>query len=142
MKPSEMKVIYQEACRAASTRPVPDDAQEKIWRQTMGGFDAADIRGGLEIWWQTEKYLPMPAELKPLAERARLSRIAKKSGLRDEVRWRCPDCGVTMTGFIDPADDRPRICRGTARNGPQHDAAGNSIPCGAVMNEIQRDKAS
>jgi hypothetical protein len=137
-----METIYDEACRAASNRPVPEQAQLKIWRQVMCGFDPADLRGGLAIWWRTEQYLPMPAQLKPLAEQARRARIAKNTGPKDEVLWQCPDCGVTMTGFIDPADDRPRICRGTARNGPQHDAAGNSIPCGAVMNEIQRDKAS
>ena len=99
----------------------------------MCGFDPADLRGGLASWWRTEQYLPMPAQLKPLAEQARRARIAKNTGPKDEVRWQCPDCGVTMTWFIDPADNRTRICWAPGREGGT---------CGAVMNEIQRDKAS
>jgi hypothetical protein len=114
-KPSEMETIYDEACRAASNRPVPEPAQLKIWRQVMGGFDPGDLRGGLAIWWRTEQYLPMPAQLKPLAEQARRARIAKN------------------TGLIDPADNRTRICRAPGRDGGT---------CGAVMNEIQRDKVA
>ena len=132
-KPWEMETIYDEACRAASNRPVPEQAQLKIWRQVMCGFDPADLRGGLASWWRTEQYLPMPAQLKPLAEQARRARIAKNTGPKDEVRWQCPDCGVTMTWFIDPADNRTRICWAPGRD---------RGTCGAVMNEIQRDKAS
>ena len=132
-KPSEMETIYDEACRAASNRPVPEPAQLKIWRQVMGGFEPGDLRGGLAIWWRTEQYLPMPAQLKPLAEQARRARIAKNTGPKDEVRWQCPDCGVTITGFIDPADNRTRICRAPGRD---------RGTCGAVMNEIQRDKVA
>ncbi len=141
MKPSEMKTIYQESCRTAANRPVPDEAQEKIWRQIMIGFDPADLRGGLAIWWQTEKYLPMPAELKPLAERARRERMAKAQEKQDLVGWTCPECGIHASGFISPTDHEPRVCRGVAKGSPQLDEWGRPIPCGAILEETHRGTA-
>ena len=31
------------------------------------------------------------------------------------VRWRCPDCGIYVSGYIRSDDEPLRVCRGNAR---------------------------
>lgn len=141
MKPSELKTIYAEACRTATNRPVPDDAQEKIWRQLMGGFDAADLRAGLATWWQTEKFLPMPAELKPLAERARRDRFSKSALVKFLVAWSCPVCAASQSGYLSVEDRGVRHCSSPygpvvpvdAPAGTRRTMLGAGDRCGAEM---------
>lgn len=140
MTDNQLKEIYRTACYGKGFEP--NDGQFKVWKQTLGWCEEADLAQALVWYFQENTSFPMPAELKPLSERARRGRTAKTTGPKDEVRWRCPDCYVTMTGSIDPSDDRPRICRGLPRNRPQCDPQGNPIPCGAVMDEIERTRAA
>ena len=140
MTTAQLKKLYQTACDGKGFEG--NAGQFKVWQQTLGWCEETDLAQALVWYFQENTSFPMPADLKPLSERARRARTSSNTGPKDEVRWQCPDCGVIMTGFIDRADNRTRICRATPRNGPQHDAAGNSIPCGAAMNEIQRDKAA
>jgi hypothetical protein len=140
MKPSEMDAIYTEACRAASNRPVPEPAQLKIWKQVMGGFDAKDIRGGLEIWWKTQIFLPMPSELKPLAEQARRESIAKTSNRTDHAAWECPVCGNTIGGFVTTDDHAPRVCHSPySPRGVKPRSLPAGVVCGSIMEEVSRE---
>ena len=151
MKPNEMRAIYEEACCASSNRQLPEEAQLKIWQQQMGGFDAGDLRAGIAVWWQTEKYLPMPAELKPLAEAARRKRLALSSSEKFLVRWKCPDCSRTQSGIISTKymDTPARYCSGpklesrmeghVRRCAVRPDGFFGEFICGATMEEIHRE---
>lgn len=126
MKPSEMKTIYEEACRTAVNRPIPDAAQAKMWLEILGVFDAADVRGGLVLWWRSRecneqgelksKWLPAPAELEPLCERARRAKASDLRGSEEFSAWRCSECGTGITSF-QPGFS-PRECRGRFGSGP------------------------
>lgn len=56
------------------------------------------------------------------------------------VRWKCPDCGVTICGWIEIFDYTPRICRGIPRGAPIRDERGKPEVCGAVMSIIHDDR--
>ena len=152
MRPSEIEAIYNDACRIASNRPVPEAAQLKIWRQIMGGFDAEDLRGGLGIWWLTEKFLPMPAELKPLAERARRERTARSEIRRGLVMWKCRVCAWTMSGHLTLEDRALRFCRSSwgpllpvdapRINGmrPERKQLGQGVMCGAQLDILHDER--
>jgi len=59
----------------------------------------------------------------------------EQMGIRkDLVRWHCPECGIHMSGFISPLDREPRACKGIPREG--------SGICGAIMNEVHRERAA
>jgi len=53
---------------------------------------------------------------------------------KDLVGWHCPECGIHMSGYISPLDREPRVCRGIP-------GEGFGI-CGAIMNEIHRERAA
>ena len=136
MTPKQLEAIYRTACAGKGYEG--SKAQCKVWEQTIGWCEEADLSQALIWYFQANTTFPMPAELKPLSERARVARVSKNTGPKDEVRWRCPDCGVTMTGFIDPQDRYTRVCRGIPRGKPQVDGEGRQLPCGGIMDEIAR----
>jgi hypothetical protein len=81
------------------------------------------------IWfYEEETTFPMPAELKPLAERARRERTARSEIRRGLVMWKCPVCAWTMSGHLTLEDRAPRFCRSTGR--PQ---MGEGVMCGASL---------
>jgi len=143
VKPTEMKQIYEEACRTAVNRPVPDPAQAKAWLETLGFFDAKDVRGGLSLWWAStacdergevrSKWLPAPAELKPLCEQARRGIQAKKAQGERLVLWQCPSCNARLSGFPVQGASLERRCQKRVNGRPTQD--GFPI-CGALMNVI------
>jgi len=148
MKPAEMKVIYEEACRTAVNRPVPDPIQAKAWLETLGFFDVKDVRGGLALWWAStscdergeirSKWLPAPAELKPLCEQARRGTQAKRAQGERLVLWQCPDCKARLSGFPVIGASLERRCEKRV-NGR---ATENGFPiCGALMEVIADDAA-
>jgi hypothetical protein len=148
MTKKEMSEIYEHACRSASNRPVPDPAQLAVWMHVLGFFDAADVRGALARWWAStatdergevlSKWLPAPAELKPLAMNARQARAARTSARIELVVWRCLDCGRARCGFIPPQDQMPRRCHAF----PQRANFRRGEICGSAMAEIYRGSAS
>lgn len=55
---------------------------------------------------------------------------------KELVRWRCPDCKIKTCGIVSKGDSFPRTCYGVGRLGlPQG-------ICGAVMDEIHRERAN
>jgi hypothetical protein len=137
MTEGELKHLYRTACAGKNYEPT--DGQFKIWKQTLGWCEEVDLSQALVWYFQDNTGFPMPAELKTLSETARRQRVSRIAVVKDEVRWRCPDCGVTMTGFIDPTDRAIRVCRGfPAHDRPQTNPDGSPIPCGGIMDEIAR----
>lgn len=160
MKPAEMKAIYEEACRTAVNRPVPDPVQAKAWLETLGFFDVKDVRGGLALWWGStavddrgeprSKWLPAPGELKPLCDQARRGIAAKVTGPQVLVMWHCPDCGYTKSAYVSPGEVTKRRCESAYKK--REDVTGahdRSLPqagqvCGALMHsevfEVETEK--
>ena len=139
MKPSEMHTIYGEACRMAANRPVPDQAQEKLWYRLMSGFDGDDVREGLVLWYKAESFLPMPADLKPLSEQARRERITKSAIKTVLARWSCPDCGIPRSGWIPLDDHASRRCQGIPTDKRTDTNRFGQRICGALMSEVFRE---
>jgi hypothetical protein len=110
MKPSEIKQIYVDACRAANGRPLPDSAQQKVWYQVLGSFDVRDVEQALVQWWQAESWLPSPADLKPLAESARRQSAARALGHQETIFYNCPKCRAPFAASVECGDTRPRLC--------------------------------
>lgn len=116
MKPRELQEIYEDACRTASNRPAPEPAQLVVWKQMFGMLDAKDLRGGLALWWRTNVFVPMPAELKPFVEQARRAQAAQN---REEEysEWECSNCLTRYSSFrkgFTPS----RSCQGVIGYGP------------------------
>ena len=122
MKTSELEEIYVTACRGKGYEP--NDGQFKIWKQTLGWCEQADLAQAL-VWWFTENSeFPMPAELKRLSEKSRRDREAKAAVLHDLITYQCPVCRVTRSGW--PADpERQRYCMNVAKDGDGR--------CGAIL---------
>jgi hypothetical protein len=97
MKLSDLKTLYTEACRAL--RQDPEDAEFKMWKCVLGSCDERDVRGALIEWWKSEsgKYLPKPADLKPIADR--LARIRRKVATPDF-------CKDSALGYVKKLIDR------------------------------------
>ena len=130
MTEKELRNLYQTACDGKGY--IGNEGQFKVWKQTLGWCEERDLAKALVAYFQDNTGFPMPAELKTLAESARRARITAASAIKELVRWRCPDCGIYRSGFLEPADHEPRICHGIAREG------GN---CGGLMEEIHRKDA-
>jgi predicted RNA-binding Zn-ribbon protein involved in translation (DUF1610 family) len=54
------------------------------------------------------------------------------------ARWRCPDCGVSAAGYIEPFDYAPRRCRGVPASGKTGSSHFGVPICGAVMVQMAR----
>lgn len=135
MKPREMQDIYEDACRTAVNRPVPEPAQLKIWSEILGAFDAVDVRGGLVLWWRSNecnelgdlksKWLPAPSELKPLCDQARRTKASELAGPEELSAWQCSECDWRVTSFKPGFS--PRECKGYFHSGPDKGKACTSI---------------
>ena len=131
MKPNELEKIYHDACFAKGYEP--NDGQFKVWKQTLGWLEKQDLEAALTAWYGSETRFPMPAELKPLAMANKQRRDAGIAQPLDLVRWRCPDCKITMTGFIPHYDEGYRRCRGIPRDGKYDQNHQGERVCGAQM---------
>jgi hypothetical protein len=132
MTDKELKDLYVTACSGKGFEP--SDGQFKLWKQTLGWCEQSDLAKALVEYFSTNTAFPMPAELKALSEQARRIRVTQAARKTVLVRWQCPDCKVTMCGWIPPEDRDPRACRGVAREGGRAN-------CGAIMNEVYREGA-
>jgi hypothetical protein len=161
MKPRDMQEIYEEACRTASNRPVPEPAQLVAWRQVLGFFDAKDVRAALALWWGStatddrgeprSKWLPSPGELKPLCDQARRGIAARVAGPQVLVMWHCPDCGYTKSAYLSPGAVTKRRCDSAYKKTAEVTGARDrSLPqagqiCAAYMNsqvfEVETEKS-
>lgn len=108
MTDPQLRKIYRRACDGKGFEP--NEGQFKLWKQTLGWCEEEDLAQGLVWYFEANTSFPMPAELKPLSERARRERIAKNSGPAIQTVWQCEDCGHTVSS-LDP-EWRPLECQG------------------------------
>lgn len=121
MKPAETKRIYEAACRAR--RITPQDDEGRVWHRTLRDFETGDVEEALDGWWADTtpghdgqprgKWLPTPAELKPLVARVRQKREAAAREPQDILRWECVN-HHRYAGFIARSKPTPPAwpCRG------------------------------
>ena len=134
MTDTQLKELYRTACHGKGFEP--NDGQFKVWKQTLGWCEEADLAQALVWYFSDNAAFPMPAELKTLSERARRERVSRAAQKTELVGWFCPECGVHLSGFLDPSDHAPRACKGVPRTGPTGEV------CGAIMVEMYRCAAS
>ena len=108
MTDAKMKELYTLACDTKGFELNP--GQLKVWKQTMGIFDAADMEAAIREWYGSNNTFPMPAELKPLIESARRKRTAPTTGYEFTTAYRCPRCGATCCGFTPAHEQRCERC--------------------------------
>ena len=92
MKPAQLKELYVEACRAR--RVVPQDAEYRDWKETLGDFSKDDVARAIRLWFEDPvegKWLPKAGQLKPLVEREERLR---------EVKSRVDYCGECALGWV------------------------------------------
>jgi len=133
MKPSETEALYTAACKAK--RLVPQKEEGRMWHKALSLYEARDVQAALDKWWAStetnvhgelkSKWLPAPGELKPLVEEVARKRLRAASVPKQCVHWKCPRCGVRMSGCVPETDLRGRKCPG----------------CTAPMNEEERKAA-
>ena len=140
MKDSELRQLYQTACHGKGYEP--NDGQFKLWKQTLGWCEERDLAQALVWYFEANSGFPMPADLKPLAERARRTRTLEAAAPKDVVIWQCPDCGVTMTGFVGEGESIERRCAGAYRKrGEMPRSLPKGQVCGARMQVCARTKS-
>jgi hypothetical protein len=136
MTDTQLRKIYIMVCDGKGYEA--NDGQFKVWKQTLGWCEEVDLAQAV-LWWMADNAtFPMPAELKPLVERAKRARLAKASVKTGLVRFYCPDCGIYTCGFLAMDDNRQRICRGNARIEAKRVSLVDV--CGGVMNIVHDDR--
>jgi hypothetical protein len=108
MTDKDLKEIYKMACATKGFEP--SDGQYKIWKQTLGWCDPKDLEKAIVEYFTTNQNFPMPAELKPLAEAARLKRVRPTTGYEFTTGYRCPRCALTVTSFNQAREMRCERC--------------------------------
>ncbi len=108
MTPHETKRIYEQACR--TKRITPQDDEGRAWHRVLRGYEVRDVETALDGWWADTtpshdgqprgKWLPTPAELKPLVEKAQSKRVSAAREPQDFLAWECSGCHYTCTGFV------------------------------------------
>jgi len=116
MKPADTKRIYEQACCAKRIKP--QDEEGRTWHRVLREFEARDVEAALDAWWADitpghdnqprGKWLPTPAELKPLVKRAEIKRISAQRESMDMIAWECagPD-KHRSTGFYPRSQPTP-----------------------------------
>ena len=111
MTTKELTGIYRVACQAKGYDG--NEGQFKIWKQILGWCERIDLEKALETYFAGNTAFPMPAELKPLAERARRERMARLSQKEMLAMWRCPDCGAGLSAYLPEGSSTDgRRCQG------------------------------
>jgi hypothetical protein len=81
-------------------------------------------------------------------EAAKLARLRAEENQRARVlvRWKCPDCALTFSGYVDRNDSLERRCKGMGRvkvkdeNGKERIAIRKDLICGARLEVVYRDQ--
>jgi hypothetical protein len=108
MTEPELRKLYVMVCDGKGYQA--NDGQFKVWKQTLGWCEEPDLAQGI-LWWMADNAaFPMPAELKPLAERAKRERLARAGVKRYLVMWQCRVCGHSRTGFLTMEERGARYC--------------------------------
>jgi hypothetical protein len=97
MKPAETKRVYEQACR--TKRITPQDDEGRAWHRVLRDFEARDVEAALDAWWADTtpnlhgeprgKWMPTPAELKPIVDRIVAKHAAAKREPQDIVWLEC-----------------------------------------------------
>lgn len=108
MKPVETKRLYERACREKRRDAKQDEMN--LWHRVLRGFEVRDVESALDAWWAStdrdekgelrSKWLPSPAELKPLAIAAQRKR---------EAAERIDFCGNCALGWVSILRDRELV---------------------------------
>ena len=145
MKPSETTAVYLEACK--SRRIHPQEEEGRLWHRILSHYDLKDVQAALDLWAANGtpgkdgeargKWMPAPAELKPLVEAIVHEREVRAAIKRYRVRWRCEACRFTMIGFLAVGEPSSRACPSvSAPNGLPLPAG---LTCGAPLT-VQHDE--
>jgi hypothetical protein len=129
---AELKELYVQA--AIRARAKPQRSEEDLWLKEFEHADPRDLKAAIDAQFQKSHWMPKESELRPLVEQARHSRELRNSEETVLARWECQKCRVTRSGFILPADHRPRSCHGVPRQDHYEPGGG----CGGAMNEVYR----
>ena len=150
MTEKELRIVYASACSGKGFEP--NDGQFKVWKQTLGWCDERDLAQALIWFYEEDTTFPMPAELKPLAERARRERAARSEVRRGLVMWKCPVCAWKMAGFLTLEDRALRFCRSSwgpslpvdapRVNGtrPERKQLGQGVTCGTQLDILHDER--
>ena len=138
MTKTELKTLYVHACVRAGTKP--NATEEGAWQKAYAYTDRADFEAAIDAHFRSQKFLPRESELYPLIDSARRSRETRESGEQDYVRFRCPQCGATFSGFRDPGDCRTSVCYASPSGNHQGIMRGGRRECGIQTEEISRHR--
>ena len=140
MTGSELKELYQAACDGKGFEG--NAGQFKIWQQTLGWCQQADLAQALIWYFQENTAFPMPAELKTLSERARRERLTKSQN-EWYVHYRCPICRATITKIHTSEERPPRTCNSPygayAGPGKKREMLQHGDVCGGIL-VIEEDR--
>jgi hypothetical protein len=129
MTDTQLRNLYKTACAGKNYEPT--DGQFKVWKQTLGWCEEKHLAQALVWWFESNQNFPMPADLKPLAEKCRRQNERNLTIKQDLVRWHCPECGIFATGFVPVGmEGSPQVCRGNGREGGA---------CNELMGMVYRD---
>ena len=134
MNLKELEGIYKTACEAKGY--VGNKGQSKVWFQTLGHLEEADLAQAVTRYFEANASFPMPAELKPLAEQARRARV--NTGLGWIVTSICPECGSRYTGVYKTQERPVKTCRSPySRVNGKFVMLGENEVCGAMLNILE-----
>lgn len=140
MTDSELRNIYRVACEGKGF--VGNEGQFKLWKQTLGWCAEKHLAQAMVWWFEDNQGFPMPADLKPLAERAMREERAGSANANWYFCWVCPCCGVRKGGFY--AEDASTERRCTSPYEPKGKRQG-FLPagqvCGAKMDLFSKEDA-
>lgn len=108
MTDKQLRVLYQTACDGKGFQP--NDGQYKIWKQTLGWAEEADLARALMYYFEENTDFPMPAQLKHLIERSRRERLTASEQPCETVEYGCPECHAPFSVVVGVGDARPRLC--------------------------------
>ena len=112
-----------------------------LYSKRLAQENVEDVLAGIETIQdlpREEGDLAFP-EVGAILSTARVCRVARinreaAAKVTVLVRWRCPECGITLCDWISPSDDAPRVCKGIPSKGP------SDVVCGAIMDEVHRER--
>jgi hypothetical protein len=100
--------------------------------------DVISAIGKIEVMPREAGETALP-EIGTILAMVKVAGVARENRVRNAgrtvlSRWRCPECGVTMAGYITPDDYERRSCHGIPKR--KHNTG---EICGAAMEQVHRE---